>query len=640
MATRPIQTKNVGLQAIYLPGHLIPTSDGTFDIGSPTKRIRNLYTSGSITLGGATLASLTITGFSGVLKATAGVVSASTLVNADVSALAAIDFSKLASLSSGNILVGSVANVATSVAMTGDVTISNAGVTAIGASKVTNAMLAGSIAYSKLSLTGAILNADLAGSIAYNKLSLTGSILNADLAGSIAYSKLSLTGSILNADLAGSIAYSKLSLTGAILDADLAGSISFSKLATLSSGNLLVGSVGNVATSVAVTGDVTISNAGVTAIGASKVTNTMLAGSIAYSKLSLTGAILNADLAGSIAYSKLSLTGAILNADLAGSIAYSKLSLTGAILNADLAGSIAYSKLSLTGAILNADLAGSIAYSKLVLTTSIVNGDIAGAAAIAGTKISPDFGSQTVTTTGTVTGGNLTAQGATGAAATIKNYAGDTNQASMSVIFTGRGNTSTPGTQVSYDAYFGTSSSNRRLAEIAISNTSNTVASSGGEITLRTCSTAGSLTTTMLLGAANQVYVPNITTTGSAANLFIDNTDSNNMKRFTSSLRYKKNISDLSLDTSKIFDLRPVEYDEKVEGIHRIGLIAEEVAEIFPLLVQYTSEAAVDPEKKKKKGTPEGDVLVPDGVQYALLPVIMLTELKKLRDEVNALKKK
>jgi hypothetical protein len=82
-------------------------------------------------------------------------------------------------------------------------------------------------------------------------------------------------------------------------------------------------------------------------------------------------AIVNADVSASaaIAYSKLALTGAILNADLAGSIAYSKLSLTGAILNADLAGSIAYSKLSLTGAILSADLAGSIAVNKIVAMT-------------------------------------------------------------------------------------------------------------------------------------------------------------------------------------------------------------------------------------------------------------------------------
>lgn len=48
------------------------------------------------------------------------------------------------------------------------------------------------------------------------------------------------------------------------------------------------------------------------------------------------------------------------------------------IVNADInsAAAIAYSKLALTGAILNADLAGSIAYSKLSLANSIVSGDI------------------------------------------------------------------------------------------------------------------------------------------------------------------------------------------------------------------------------------------------------------------------
>lgn len=49
---------------------------------------------------------------------------------------------------------------------------------------------------------------------------------------------------------------------------------------TLTSAHLYVGNGSNVATDTAVTGDVTISNAGVTAIGATKVTNAMLAGSI------------------------------------------------------------------------------------------------------------------------------------------------------------------------------------------------------------------------------------------------------------------------------------------------------------------------------------------------------------------------
>lgn len=52
------------------------------------------------------------------------------IVNADINASAAIDFSKLAALPSADILVGSVGNVATAVAVTGDISLSNTGVTA------------------------------------------------------------------------------------------------------------------------------------------------------------------------------------------------------------------------------------------------------------------------------------------------------------------------------------------------------------------------------------------------------------------------------------------------------------------------------------------------------------------------------
>jgi hypothetical protein len=54
-------------------------------------------------------------------------------------------------LTSSYLFVGNSSNEATAREMTGDVTISNTGVTAIGESKVTNAMLTGSIADSKLS---------------------------------------------------------------------------------------------------------------------------------------------------------------------------------------------------------------------------------------------------------------------------------------------------------------------------------------------------------------------------------------------------------------------------------------------------------------------------------------------------------
>ena len=62
-----------------------------------------------------------------------------TILDADINASAAIAYSKLATLTSGNIVLGSSANVATSTAVTGDVTISNTGVTAIASGVIVDA---------------------------------------------------------------------------------------------------------------------------------------------------------------------------------------------------------------------------------------------------------------------------------------------------------------------------------------------------------------------------------------------------------------------------------------------------------------------------------------------------------------------
>ena len=99
-------------------------------------------------------------------------------------------------LASANIFIGNGSNVATAVGVTGDVTIDNAGVTAIGALKVTNAMLAGSIAYSKLSLTGAILDADLAGSISGSKVTPSFGSQNVSTTGTLAAGNTTITGTV------------------------------------------------------------------------------------------------------------------------------------------------------------------------------------------------------------------------------------------------------------------------------------------------------------------------------------------------------------------------------------------------------------------------------------------------------------
>ena len=79
------------------------------------------------------------------------------IVNADVATNAALAYSKLAALASGSILVGNGSNVATVQAVSGDATLSNAGVLTIASSAITNAKISSSaaIALSKLA-TGAL----------------------------------------------------------------------------------------------------------------------------------------------------------------------------------------------------------------------------------------------------------------------------------------------------------------------------------------------------------------------------------------------------------------------------------------------------------------------------------------------------
>lgn len=168
----------------------MPKAGGTFTGNVTLDGTDIIFDTGSFntTFEGATATAartITLPDASGtVLLAGAG-----SIVNADINASAGIAFSKLATLTSGNLIVGNSSNVAASVAVTGDVTISNTGVTNIA--------------------------------------------------------------------------------SGVIIDADINANagIAYSKLASLPSGHLLVGNSSNVATGVSPTGDITISNTGVTAIG-------------------------------------------------------------------------------------------------------------------------------------------------------------------------------------------------------------------------------------------------------------------------------------------------------------------------------------------------------------------------------------
>tara|TARA_Y100000310_G_scaffold280261_1_gene299859 strand:- start:100 stop:480 length:381 start_codon:yes stop_codon:yes gene_type:complete len=67
------------------------------------------------------------------------VITAGAVVNADINASAAIALTKLANVTAAYIIVGNASNVPTAVAVSGDITIDNAGAVAIAAGVIVNA---------------------------------------------------------------------------------------------------------------------------------------------------------------------------------------------------------------------------------------------------------------------------------------------------------------------------------------------------------------------------------------------------------------------------------------------------------------------------------------------------------------------
>ena len=90
----------------------------------------------------------------------------------------------------------------------------------------------------------------------------------------------------------------------------------------------------------------------------------------------------------------------------------------------------------------------------------------------------------------------------------------------------------------------------------------------------------------------------------------------------SSSIRYKKDILDIEPASSKIELLRPVRYKKIKDESEEIGLIAEDVAQLFPEVVKYDNEGR------------------PDGVNYSRLSVILLKAVQELTERVNKLENK
>lgn len=123
----------------------------------------------------------------------------------------------------------------------------------------------------------------------------------------------------------------------------------------------------------------------------------------------------------------------------------------------------------------------------------------------------------------------------------------------------------------------------------------------------------------LLVQAGNTTLVATYGTTvgGTNAPVLIDSTGL--LGTVSSSIRFKENIEDMGSESAPIMRLRPVTFTYKADDSHRkqYGLIAEEVDEIFPALVDYDDDN------------------VATSVRYHELPAILLNELIK---QIDALK--
>lgn len=148
IADGAIVNADINTSAAIAYSKLASASAGQILIGTTGTGVVTATTvSGDVTVNGA-----------GVTSISSGVI-----VDADINSSAAIALSKLATSAAGNIIVYNSSGVPTAVAETGDISISDTGVTAIGSSKITSAMI----------VDGTIVNADISASAAINTTKIT-----------------------------------------------------------------------------------------------------------------------------------------------------------------------------------------------------------------------------------------------------------------------------------------------------------------------------------------------------------------------------------------------------------------------------------------------------------------------------------
>ncbi|MEQ1641888.1 MAG: tail fiber domain-containing protein [Pyrinomonadaceae bacterium] len=161
------------------------------------------------------------------------------------------------------------------------------------------------------------------------------------------------------------------------------------------------------------------------------------------------------------------------------------------------------------------------------------------------------------------------------------------------------------------------------IGALAVVSNSNTVVLGRTADTVRvpgSFASVGTITTNAnlaVIGASNLIGIVDLGTLGAAGSQSICRNASGQISTCSSSLRYKTNLNRYGFGLNLIKQLKPITFDWKDGGMHDLGLGAEDVAAIEPLLVTHNSKGEVE------------------GVKYDRIGVVLVNAVKEQQQTIE-----
>jgi trimeric autotransporter adhesin len=161
-------------------------------------------------------------------------------------------------------------------------------------------------------------------------------------------------------------------------------------------------------------------------------------------------------------------------------------------------------------------------------------------------------------------------------------------------------------------------------ANIAIgSNAGRNLTTGSSNIDIGNWGVAGESNTVRIgtVGTQSATYIAGINGATSASGVAVYVNSSGQLGTLTSSARYKRDVQDMGRSTDALMKLRPVRFRYRSEidpsGVEQYGLVAEEVAKVYPDLVVYDADGR------------------PQTVRYHFVNAMLLNEVQKQHREIE-----